>query len=580
MIIPGKAVCCMPEQALQPVPYEASRSVMRLPETICNVYLALMASVYFLYFNIGEGLGNISGAKQDAFFFLTGIYLGSLLLACLALYVHEDSHDVFVAEMRLRLRRPSIVLWALLAYVLMTLISALLSPHPEVVWFGEARDEGFVTILMYVLIFASLMLFARPKPWLVYVLGVTIIILSVISALQIAGGDPLDLYPGSLNWVKAKKEYLSTIGNIGYIGAFLCVAIPLQITVMIRSKAKWRVLLILPLAASVFLLLAISVLAAYVGLFVGGLIAMPFVLRFSDKLTKRYFIALGICTVLGLLGLYVVDVGSGMFHEMHEILHGNLDDKFGTSRIFIWRRVIQRIPERPWFGFGPDTMGLENIEKFSRYDEVKQKWIYSDIDVAHNEYLNIQFHQGVFALLAYLTALVSAAVHFFRYGKKNAVVAACGAGVMCYAFEAFFGISVLIMAPVMWISLGLMEGAVARMRERPELLDATDEEAYEAAANEDAAAEELPEEDAEDAGASLADVGVEEEPSMDGDPAADGSCAAACQSDNADETAGEPSADDSANEAPLLVNDGTDADDFDPGDAAEEASAAADTETA
>lgn len=466
----------MPEQALQPVPSDASRGVMRLPETICNVYLVLMASVYLLYFNIGEGLGNISGAKQDAFFFLTGIYLGSLALACLALYVHEDTHEAFAAEMRLRFRRPSVVLWALLVYVLMTLISALLSPHQDIVWFGEARDEGFVTILMYVLIFASLMFFARPKTWIVAVLGGTIVILAVISALQIAGGDPLDLFPGKLSYVKAKKEYLATIGNIGYIGAFLCVSIPLQITVMVRSRAKWRWILLISLAASIFLLLAISVLAAYVGLFVGGLLSLPIILRFSDRLTKRYYIALGILAVLGLIGLYFIDVGSGMFHEMHEILHGNLDDKFGTSRIFIWRRVLQRIPEKPWFGFGPDTMGLDYIEKFSRYDEVKQKMIYSDIDVAHNEYLNIQFHQGVFALLAYLTALVTAAVHFFRYGKKSRVVAACGSAVMCYAFEAFFGISVLIMAPSMWICLGLMEGAAARMRERPELLTAEEEE--------------------------------------------------------------------------------------------------------
>ena len=139
-------------------------------------------------------------------------------------------------------------------------------------------------------------------------------------------------------------------------------------------------------------------------------------------------------------------------------------------------------------------MGLDYIEKFSRYDEVKQKMIYSDIDVAHNEYLNIQFHQGVFALLAYLTAFVAAAVHFFRNGKKSRVVAACGAAFLCYAFEAFFGISVLIMAPAMWICLGLMEGAVARMRERPELLTAEENEEMEwvedAEDFEDAAAEE------------------------------------------------------------------------------------------
>ena len=77
------------------------------------------------------------------------------------------------------------------------------------------------------------------------------------------------------------------------------------------------------------------------------------------------------------------------------------------------------------------------------------------IDVAHNEYLNILVNQGIFALLSYLAAVISALVHWYR--NKSAAAAAAGAAVLCYCVQAFFGISMFIAAIFFWIALAYLE---------------------------------------------------------------------------------------------------------------------------
>ena len=458
----------MPEAALRPqVPASEGRSALYLPERVCDVFLLVMASLYLLYFD-ENGFGKITAAKRDCFYTISGLYLGALFLALLTVLIHPDTQEAAIEELRARLRSLSLVCIAMLGYLAFTLVSALLSEHTEAVWIGATRNEGVVTQMFYVFILCTLALFARPKTWMVYVLGATMVAMSVISVLQVIGGDPLDLYPRGRNYENLEGFFLGTIGNVGFLAGLLCVLIPIFAITLIRGSGNLRFILLLPLVCCLYLLLQASVLAGFVGMAAGTALALPFVLRFSGKATKWYLIGVFGLGILGVVGLFLVDVGSGMFHEIHEILHGNLDDKFGSGRFFIWRQVLERIPKRLWFGYGPDTMRLEGLEPFTRVIEGQAEPKVANIDTAHNEYLNILFHQGIFALLAYLTALVTALVHYFRSAKTNAAAAVFGTGVLCYVFEAFFGISQPITAPFFWIAIGLLEASYARPKDEPQ----------------------------------------------------------------------------------------------------------------
>ncbi len=43
-----------------------------------------------------------------------------------------------------------------------------------------------------------------------------------------------------------------------------------------------------------------------------------------------------------------------LIYEMSQIMHGNFNDRFGSSRMFVWKRCIPLIKENPIIGTGPD----------------------------------------------------------------------------------------------------------------------------------------------------------------------------------------------------------------------------------
>ena len=137
-------------------------------------------------------------------------------------------------------------------------------------------------------------------------------------------------------------------------------------------------------------------------------------------------------------------------------MHGNIDDSFGSGRIYIWRKSLELVEGHLLFGGGPETMGLRTDAYFERYDEDLGVLIQSFVDTAHNEYLNILVNQGLLALLFFVGALLISAVLWMRHGPDNIGAAVCGGAVLCYCIQAFFGISSLITAPFFWMTLAML----------------------------------------------------------------------------------------------------------------------------
>jgi O-antigen ligase len=225
-----------------------------------------------------------------------------------------------------------------------------------------------------------------------------------------------------------------------------------------RLNGRGRFLLLIPLALSLFVLVKMSVMAGFTGVIGGGVLSLPVVLP-VDK-TKRKCLAFGVLAlvIVSVCVLFLVDIGSGALHEAHEILHGNWSEEFGSGRIHIWKAVLEQIPSHFILGAGPDTMLNAELEAFTRYDEAAGAMFVAQIDTAHNEYLNILYHQGILALIAYLALLVSLAKAWIQRSEADGVAAMLGCGALCYCVQAFFGISTCMTAPFFWITLGLLDG--------------------------------------------------------------------------------------------------------------------------
>ena len=119
----------------------------------------------------------------------------------------------------------------------------------------------------------------------------------------------------------------------------------------------------------------------------------------------------------GIAGVFAAGIGfmwafpfkSGTLSSIHRLLHGQVNPEDGSARISIWQNVLRLVPERLLFGGGPDTLADRIQFSFQEYNEATGTNIQAFIDTAHNDYLNILVNTGLFSLLAYLAALVSAA---------------------------------------------------------------------------------------------------------------------------------------------------------------------------
>lgn len=67
----------------------------------------------------------------------------------------------------------------------------------------------------------------------------------------------------------------------------------------------------------------------------------------NKKVIKLFYLALVLCVVIGVATIYFVNFSDGFLYEIHEILHENLDDDFGTYRIFLWKRSLSLVKDYP-----------------------------------------------------------------------------------------------------------------------------------------------------------------------------------------------------------------------------------------
>lgn len=137
-------------------------------------------------------------------------------------------------------------------------------------------------------------------------------------------------------------------------------------------------------------------------------------------------------------------------------------ETIGTSRGYIWSRTLPLLKNAFLKGFGPDNYSLA----FPQYDYIGKLRAFRNgtnviVDKPHNMYLQIATNTGVLSLIAFLAlAGIYVIQSFITYVKieKNFMTFA-GAGIflaICgYLVTSFFNDSVVGIAPIFWVLLGL-----------------------------------------------------------------------------------------------------------------------------
>lgn len=138
-------------------------------------------------------------------------------------------------------------------------------------------------------------------------------------------------------------------------------------------------------------------------------------------------------------------------------------EKLGSSRGYIWSRTLPLLKDCIVTGYGPDNFVYEfpqndYLAKFYSYGE----GFYVTVDKPHNLYLQIAVNNGIIALAAFLLICVFYLVDSFRlyalkkqYRIEQVYGISIMLGIVGYLAAGFFNDSVVSVAPVFWILLGV-----------------------------------------------------------------------------------------------------------------------------
>jgi O-antigen ligase len=350
----------------------------------------------------------------------------------------------------------------LLIYFTLITLSLFFSLDPILSLHGKfLRNDGYVTHLMYILLF----LFARNIRTIpirfIFLVSISSSILSFYGIIQYLGFELFTRDLMRMNWTSA----FSTFGNQNFFGSYLVLQIPFSLYIIIFLQKKWAYI---TFGMSFLALLMTMTRGAWIGFFI-SILTLFFIYFIQDRIhflrNKHIWgsITLSILIIIGYNLLTMNDFfnrfltminDSKTFFTTSYAENPKVFENLGSIRMFIWIRVLKLIQMRPIFGFGIENLHIAFSKYFSQ-DIIQVLGQQMIVDKAHNDFLHISVSTGIPSLIAYLSFIFTV---FFNALKcfDNYVNILLFASVLGYVMCLFFNISVVSVAYIMWIYLGLI----------------------------------------------------------------------------------------------------------------------------
>ena len=130
-------------------------------------------------------------------------------------------------------------------------------------------------------------------------------------------------------------------------------------------------------------------------------------------------------------------------NETVEITKGNVNDYYGTRRVKLWRETLKIVPKNIINGVGIDNF-------YYGFGDRPLIIGHYNYDKAHNDYLQILVTQGLLCLIIYLLFYINIFILGFRKDIYYILP------VIGYLIQIFFNISVIEIAPIFYVCLGLV----------------------------------------------------------------------------------------------------------------------------
>ncbi len=174
----------------------------------------------------------------------------------------------------------------------------------------------------------------------------------------------------------------------------------------------------------------------------------------------------GLCCVLlavyiGLLTLNTLKPGSiGPLSELGAFIFdgGWASNRGATLRAGVFTFLNQDIKGK-LFGVGPDCMAMyiytEGSEELMAI--LKKQFNSLTLTNAHCEWLTVLVNTGILGAVGYIGMIVSGIVRFLKQRDKNAMIFACGLGLLAFTVNNVFSFQQVMNASTMFLLLGIGE---------------------------------------------------------------------------------------------------------------------------
>lgn len=329
------------------------------------------------------------------------------------------------------------------------------------------RHEGYLTWIAYLSVFYFFYKIIdyehfSPKKFL-NKLFIVSAILSIYGILQHYDYDFLSLI---VPW-ESPDSSITFFDNPNFYGTYLVLTMGIGMGLFLSSNEKKSLFfygILLTLMTSV--LLFTNTRSAWIGLAIVVLFYTFTVVK-ENKLWKNWIFLL-LAMVIMAIGINASEGNRYLgkifitLEESGNLLDEGLTGHEGSSRLIIWQKDLTILDDYFWLGSGVDTHGIVFP---ATPDELEQYFNNRTIiiDKAHNEYLQIAITIGIPALLLYLTLLFyiyKRAFIVLRVADNNQklIIYTLLAVITGYIAQANFNISVVSVAPIYWVLLGLVYG--------------------------------------------------------------------------------------------------------------------------
>ncbi len=416
---------------------------------LTRVYVSAMLLIYPFFFGL-HGYDSISMAKLWFFISITILWMCSLGLAEMCNGRLSLSTDY------------SLPIMLLLIFGGCAIISTVLSPHADLFSPETGMGEDLLLYLLYICVFVGVA--CTGDLWTGYlpVLGLSELISGNIVILQALGYDPFWLYPPGMYYnspmeVATGANMLSIFANEGLLTAFNCLCIPFFVAYLVYGKLKKRFFLLIPV---IFACLSQVIAWTASGALALGLWAVIFLPKYlsvklkSLKIKQPLYISIAVLVVAAVL-VYFVPPQDGFLSEVSAILHGNIEDSFGSSRVSIWKATWDVVTQYPIWGVGPDCLAEVIPLTFSRYVPEIGETITVGVANAHNALLQHLVSFGIVGTvpMALFFILVARRICKLRGCVKSQILAPA---LFCYGVQALVNIDLYYTSPLFWIMVALL----------------------------------------------------------------------------------------------------------------------------